>query len=107
MYTIPSKLIPLFYKIINNHISQQLKLNNLGQCYKCFSSELINAKKEDLFYFHPSCSEITKQNILNSFKVLPNFINDEEESILVKNIEPHFTRKPYQRSHFDDVRFNS
>ena len=56
--------------------------------------------------FHPLetkwNSEIL-QNLQNSFMIIPDFINEEEEMSLLKEVEPHLKRLVYEKSHWDEA----
>lgn len=44
-----------------------------------------------------------KEKFLKDFKVIENFINEEEESSLLQEIEPYLKRMRYERDHWDDA----
>lgn len=45
-----------------------------------------------------------KENLLNDFFVLPNFVSAEEEKALIEEIDPYMKRLKYEFDHWDDVR---
>ena len=42
-------------------------------------------------------------NLQISFKIIPDFINEEEELSLVKEVEPHLKRLVYEKDHWDEA----
>jgi len=52
------------------------------------------------------CSDKDTYNILSKdMKIIYDFISEEEESNILKEIEPYFKRLKYESSHWDDVSF--
>ncbi|XP_076046082.1 alpha-ketoglutarate-dependent dioxygenase alkB homolog 7, mitochondrial [Oratosquilla oratoria] len=56
-----------------------------------------------LVFYHPECTENTRKEIKKSFTTIENFISEEEEDILMKEIEPHIKRLRYEFDHWDDA----
>ena len=67
------------------------------------SNLLRNSKS--LIYFHNSSKwpKTLLENMVGSCSVRENFITEEEEKSLLKEIEPHMKRLKYEKSHWDDV----
>ncbi|XP_042222656.1 alpha-ketoglutarate-dependent dioxygenase alkB homolog 7, mitochondrial-like [Homarus americanus] len=57
----------------------------------------------EYFYFHASCSSNTRSSINSSFEVVNNFVSEDEEEVLMKEIEPHLKRLKYEYNHWDDA----
>ena len=43
------------------------------------------------------------KNLQDSFKIIPDFINEEEEMALFKEVEPHLKRLVYEKNHWDEA----
>jgi len=84
-----------------------------------FLRRLISVKSN-----HRSCSNITSnlqksqtefnpieekwnpeivKNLQDSFKIIPDFISEEEEMALLKEVEPHLIRLVYEKNHWDEA----
>lgn len=48
-----------------------------------------------------------KTKLLEDMKVLPNFITDQEEDSIFKEVEPYLKRLHYESDHWDDVSIKS
>merc|ERR1712179_116663 len=57
----------------------------------------------EYLYFHPGFSEEFEDKFVKSFGMIPDFINEEEEVGLFKEVEPHLKRLVYEKSHWDDA----
>lgn len=57
----------------------------------------------DYLYFHPSCTPDTRASVISSFKVQKEFVSEDEENTLMKEVEPHLQRCKYEFNHWDDV----
>lgn len=44
-----------------------------------------------------------KVELHNTMKILPNFISEKEEEVLMREIEPYMKRLRYEYSHWDNV----
>jgi len=44
-----------------------------------------------------------KRQFESDMQVIKNFVTEEEEQVLMREIEPHISRLPYESSHWDDV----
>lgn len=65
--------------------------------------KLVEESLNNIFYFHQTCSNETQTEVINSFSVATNFISEEEENVLYKEVEPHLKRLRYEHEHFDDA----
>lgn len=82
-------------EIFKKHGIQQTDLRNLI-CTKLFSEELVELKSKRNFN---SIQEVTNSGLL----VLPNFINEQEESQFISESFEHFSQKAIQQLHWDNV----
>lgn len=58
----------------------------------------------ELFHYHPSCNTKTRTSVSSDFTLFTNFITQEEEDVLRKELDPHLKRLKYEFDHWDDVR---
>lgn len=59
----------------------------------------------DLFHFPPETAGSDWERKLRAgMALIPNFISEEEEASLVKEVDPYLQRLHYESSHWDDVR---
>lgn len=65
--------------------------------------QLTSTDEPSYFYFHPTCMTTTRESIGSSFTVFKDYITEEEEDILMKELEPHLKRLKYEFNHWDDV----
>lgn len=68
-----------------------------------FGVKQIVTEEPSNFYFHPTCTTTTRESIGSSFSVSKDFITEEEEATLMKELEPHLKRMKYEFNHWDDV----
>ncbi len=57
-----------------------------------------------LTVFHPGLRDEWREKFAQSFAVTEDFVSEEEEAGLAKEVEPHLRRQVYQQDHWDDVR---
>ncbi|XP_045593421.2 alpha-ketoglutarate-dependent dioxygenase alkB homolog 7, mitochondrial [Procambarus clarkii] len=62
-----------------------------------------STEEPNYFYFHPLCQPEMRMRVVSSFDVVRDFINEEEEEILMKEVEPHLKRMKYEFDHWDDA----
>ena len=70
--------------------------------FKHFSSLPKSSQSE----FSPSQKEWPKQmftELESSFEVINDFIDETEENLLVKEVEPHLKRLVYEKDHWDEA----
>ena len=48
-------------------------------------------------------NESILQNLETSFRVIPNFITENEEKLMIKEVEPHLKRLIYEKDHWDEA----
>lgn len=58
----------------------------------------------EYLHFHQETSVETREAVSSSFVVLRDFVTEEEEETLLKEVEPHLKRLHYEHDHWDDVR---
>lgn len=82
-------------------------LKTIKQPMKCSKfkhlSSLPNASQSE---FSPSKIDWPKQmsdELESSFVVINDFINEAEESALIKEVEPHLKRLVYEKDHWDEA----
>lgn len=101
LFSLKSNFKLFQYKI--NYISTNNIFCQQHLWYKYFHKNKIN--NFNYLYFHPTCSLNSTKEIQLSFTVIKNFINDEEEHNLLKDIEPHLKNLKYEFDHWDDVSY--
>lgn len=95
-----------------NKISKFILINRLIKSQtlfsKCFTSnQSIDSKR--CLKTNDNCDYLDSTNveafdlIKNSMKVLNDFVTEEEEQSLIKEIEPYLKRLRYESSHWDDA----
>ena len=56
------------------------------------------------YSFHPAfTSSEWRQKFSGSFVILEDFVSAEEETSIMKEVEPHLKRQVYEKDHWDDV----
>lgn len=73
---------------------------NRALCYS--SSKHIATSNLDMKELNESTKD-WKVKLYNTMKVLPNFISEEEEIILMQEVDPYMKRLRYEYSHWDNV----
>nr|XP_053639416.1 uncharacterized protein LOC128693669 isoform X1 [Cherax quadricarinatus] len=77
--------------------------NNLKSLKECQEEmEIPSYVQPQYLYFHPPCQLETRIAVMSNFEVIQDYINEEEEAVLVKEVEPHLRRLKYQFDHWDD-----
>ncbi|XP_047500701.1 alpha-ketoglutarate-dependent dioxygenase alkB homolog 7, mitochondrial-like isoform X2 [Penaeus chinensis] len=71
--------------------------SNLSQ-ENCNSGRLL-----EYLHFHQETSVETREAVSSSFVVLRDFVTEEEEKTLLKEVEPHLKRLHYEHDHWDDA----
>lgn len=123
MYTLP---LSRFSRAIGNcsdgtHSSLRREKLSMGLNKVSFSSRvndihLINSEKypetisntidnnlPNYLYFHPLCTPDTLKEIVSSFRVVNDYLSEDEEDTLMKEVEPHLKRLHYENDHWDDA----
>lgn len=78
--------------------------NNLKSLKECQEEmEIPSYVQPQYLYFHPPCQLETRIAVMSNFEVIQDYINEEEEAVLVKEVEPHLRRLKYQFDHWDDA----
>jgi len=54
-------------------------------------------------YFHPGFNPENVENFTKSFLVFENVVDENEEEIFMKEMEPHLKRHIYEKDHWDDA----
>ncbi|XP_063611550.1 alpha-ketoglutarate-dependent dioxygenase alkB homolog 7, mitochondrial-like [Penaeus indicus] len=57
----------------------------------------------EYLHFHQETSVETREAVSSSFVVLRDFVTEEEEETLLKEVEPHLRRLHYEHDHWDDA----
>lgn len=70
--------------------------------FRCFCNQVQDVKACQSSNLRPS-SDYALQVIGETMKVYDDFISEEEESLLLKELEPQLKRLRYEESHWDDV----
>ena len=79
-------------------------INSVGlkKSGKCLCSTIARQSKS----FVPEISQWNKtifQSLDKSLIIIPDFINEEEETSLCKEVEPHLKRLVYEKDHWDEA----
>ncbi|KAK7080564.1 Alpha-ketoglutarate-dependent dioxygenase alkB 7, mitochondrial [Halocaridina rubra] len=98
-------------KILLNEDNLVLKKHHISSKADEFSTNMMTAPENlesniavpEYLYFHPSCRYDTRKKIISSFQVLHDFLREDEESVLMKDVEPHLKRLKYEFDHWDDA----
>jgi len=73
---------------------------NRAFCYSTFKHVNSNS---DMTESNNDASKDWKVELYDTMRVLPNFISEKEENILVKEVDPYMKRLRYEYSHWDNV----
>lgn len=73
---------------------------NRALCHTC--SKHIATSNSDMKGLNESAKD-WKIKLHNTMKILPNFISEEEENILMQEVDPYMKRLRYEYSHWDNV----
>ena len=93
---------------ITTRVSKQLcfMVRNIERLQTKFCSNCARASKASYQFCEPrivASDAITKKQIENSFKILPNFIGDSEETQLYNEVHKKLKRARYEYNHWDNV----
>lgn len=65
--------------------------------------EVYHRRIPEYLHFHQKTSGETRDAVTSSFVVLRDFVTEEEEETLLREVEPHLKRLHYEHDHWDDV----
>lgn len=67
----------------------------------------LTEKESRISFITDSCSVEERENVQDlvdgNLEVREDFISEQEESLLLKEVEPYLKRQKYQYDHWDDV----
>lgn len=76
---------------------------NINRTFYCSTSKHdVNSNSEKT----KSSNDVIKDwrvELYDTMKVLPNFISEKEEDVLVQEVDPYMKRLRYEFSHWDNV----
>lgn len=98
MKSIPNYSIEIIYKF-----SSTSNCYNESAASSVASNQTVS-KPPHYINFVDNWPSNEKENILNDFFVLPDFVSVEEEEALIEEIDPYMKRLKYEFDHWDDVR---
>lgn len=84
-----------------NHAKQISNVNNKNEVEE--TGKARSVIEPEYFYFHSSCHLETRASVASSFEVIRNYISEDEEAVLMKEVEPHLGRLKYEYNHWDDA----
>ncbi|XP_018017160.1 alpha-ketoglutarate-dependent dioxygenase alkB homolog 7, mitochondrial [Hyalella azteca] len=116
------KHVSFFTKLCcNHHLSSDVSKRSHSTCnltHKCYNYK-TNVTRSDVrlhrrllcqtidshpnFYFPPTATRQTREEILANFSVDLDFVTPEEENELLKETDRHLQRLRYQFDHWDDA----
>lgn len=64
---------------------------------------LYHGRVPEYLHFHQETSVETQDAVSSSFVVLRDFVTEEEEETLLREVEPHLKRLHYEHDHWDDA----
>lgn len=76
---------------------------NINRALCHTSSKHIVTSNSDMKELSDESIKDWKIKLYNTMKVLPKFISEEEENILMQEIDPYMKRLRYEYSHWDNV----
>ncbi|KAL5278188.1 ALKBH7 family protein [Megaselia abdita] len=76
-------------------------ISNFLGISRWFCSSIVHNK--ELFHFMGKWPSEEKTKLLEDLKVIPNFITDQEEESIFKEVEPYLKRLHYESDHWDDA----
>ena len=89
-------------KIMLNHL-RQLQSRDKRLCSSVFQTEKESGAAGERFIFPGNFNEERKNEFRCAFALHEDFISEEEEASLLKEVEPHLTRQVYQKDHWDNA----
>ena len=89
-------------KIMLNHL-RQLQSRDKRLCSSVFQTESESGVAGERFIFPGNFNEERKKEFRCAFALHEDFISEEEEASLLKEVEPHLTRQVYQKDHWDNA----
>ncbi|XP_077980960.1 alpha-ketoglutarate-dependent dioxygenase alkB homolog 7, mitochondrial-like [Glandiceps talaboti] len=58
---------------------------------------------DDFYYFHDGCNDDVKKAVIDGYKIQLDFITEDEEQSLSKEIDTYMKRLRYEYDHWDDA----
>lgn len=81
----------------------RLLFYNVNRALCHTSSKRIVTSNSDVKESNESVTKDWKIELYNTMKVLPDFISEKEEDILLQEVDPYMKRLRYEYSHWDNV----
>lgn len=81
----------------------RLLFHNVNRAFCHTSSKHIASSNSGMKESNESVPKDWKIELYNTMKVLPDFISEEEEDILIQEVDPYMKRLRYEYSHWDNV----
>ena len=71
--------------------------------YTAFAKAFYSSETSTPYFYHPGFADDWKERFSESFLLYDDFVSEEEEQKLVKEVEPHLKRLVYEKDHWDEV----
>ncbi|KYN03914.1 putative alpha-ketoglutarate-dependent dioxygenase ABH7, partial [Cyphomyrmex costatus] len=85
-------------------INMRFLFRNINRAFYCSTSK-HNVNSEKTIPKNDAIKD-WRIELYDTMKVLPNFINEKEEDILVQEVDPYMKRLRYEFSHWDNVKYH-
>ncbi|EGI69526.1 PREDICTED: alpha-ketoglutarate-dependent dioxygenase alkB homolog 7, mitochondrial isoform X2 [Acromyrmex echinatior] len=84
-------------------ITMRLLFRNINRAFYCSTSKHnINSNSEKTISSNDAIKD-WRVELYDTMKVLPNFISEKEEDILIQEVDPYMKRLRYEFSHWDNA----
>lgn len=80
----------------------RLLFRNVHKAFRYSTIKNINSNS-DIRELNDNTIKDWRVKLYDTMKVLPNFISEKEEDILVQEVDPYMKRLRYEYSHWDNV----
>lgn len=84
-------------------ITPRLLFHNIKRSFYYTNLRRVADSNRDRKESSESVTKDWRVELYRTMKILPNFINEQEESILMQEIDPYMKRLRYEYSHWDNV----
>ena len=94
------KIMNMNFRILVSHTSRYEGIKTLIKKYCSILNDRLVSSYEPV---QEIWNESVLQNLQTSFQVIPNFITENEEKLMTKEVEPHLKRLIYEKDHWDEA----
>lgn len=84
-------------------LTMRLLFRNINRAFRHSTTKYIVNSNSDARELSDGTIEDWKVELRDTMKVLPNFISEKEEVILIQEVDPYMKRLRYEYSHWDNV----